>query len=301
MTDNSPGRLPIRAKAAAMLAGLSLLLSACFITPGKFSSELELTGEDSFTFTYEGEIFFLGLSDLAQMGAAGGEFEPTECYDEEDYSDRECTEAELAQQREDWEAGAEARAAKAKKDAEAMAVFMGGIDVTDPEASEELRQLLLRQKGWNRVEDKGDGVYDVSYTVSGKLSHDFLFPTIEEVPTTNPFVQIVLRDDNVVRVNAPGFSAQSDTNPMAAMFGGMGSLAGLAALGDEGAAPSGEMPNIPAVEGTFSIVTDGRILANNTDTGPVAEASDTSGIQTLEWEITPRTKAAPTALVDLSR
>jgi len=55
----------IRFRTAAVLAGFALALSGCFMTPGKFTSELALTGPDSFTFSYDGEIFFLTLSKLA--------------------------------------------------------------------------------------------------------------------------------------------------------------------------------------------------------------------------------------------
>ncbi|MEM9501188.1 MAG: hypothetical protein AAF941_05025 [Pseudomonadota bacterium] len=285
----------IRLKAAAALAGLSLLLSGCFMTPGKFTSELLLVENDQFTFSYEGEIFFLGLSNLAAMGAAAEEFTPSDCYDEETYEDRDCTEAELAEQRADWDAGAETRAAKANEEAKQMAAVMGGIDPTDPEASAELTQLLLRQKGWNRVEDKGDGVFDVSYSVTGQLSHDFMFPTIEGFPPTNPFVQMIIRDGDIVRVNAPGFSAQNDANPMGPMMGGMAGMAGLAGMSEN--APSGEIPNIPTLDGTFTIVTTGDVRANNTDEGATPVANG----QALSWEISPGTKAAPTALIDMSR
>ena len=284
----------IRICAASLLAGLSLLLTGCFITPGKFTSELTVAEDDSFTFTYEGEIFFLGLSSLAQMGAATEEFSPSECYDEETYETRECTEEELSEQRAEWEAGAEARAAKAKKEAEQMSAMMGGIDPTDPEATEELRLLLLRHEGWDRVEPKGDGVFDVSYSVSGKLTHDFMFPVIEDTPMTNPFVQMYIRDGKVVRINAPGFAAQNDDNPMGGMMGGMAGLAGLAALGENG--PDAEqMPDIPQIEGTFTIVTEGQmsIRANNTDEGPTPTATG----EVLTWDISPRTTAAPTALI----
>jgi hypothetical protein len=286
----------IRGAATALVAGLSLLLTGCFITPGKFTSELVLTEDEQFTFTYEGEIFFLGLSSLAEMGAANEEFTPDECYDEETFADRECTEAELAEQREVWDMNAPIRAAQAQEQAKQMSAIMGGIDPSDPEASAALVEMLLRQRGWERVEDKGDGVFDVRYAVSGQLGHDFMFPILEGFPTTNPFVQIILRDDNVVRVNAPGFSAQNDSNPMGGMMGGMASLGGLAALGNQGAR-SPEMPDIPAIEGTFSIVTDGQIRANNTDEGAVS----TPAGDRLEWAVTARTSAAPTALIDLSR
>ncbi len=285
-----------KAAATALLAGLSLLLTGCFITPGKFTSELILTEEDRFSFTYEGEIFFLGLSGLAELGAAADEFVAEECYDEDTYVERECSATELSDQRAAWDANAGVRAAEAAQQAEQMSAIMGGIDPSDPEASAELARLLLRQEGWDRVEDKGDGVFDVSYSVSGELSHDFMFPIIEGFPAANPFVQIILRDGDVVRVNAPGFSAGNESNPMAAMMGGMGGMAGLSAMGQQGAG-SGEMPNTPVIEGTFTIVTNGVIRANNTDEGGVPTARGDE----LVWSISPRTQAAPTALIDLSR
>lgn len=289
-----------RVLATAIVTGLSLLLTGCFITPGKFTSELVLMDRDSFTFTYEGEIFFLAMSDLAAMGAAAEEFEAVSCFDEDTFEERECSEAELAEQRAEWEANAASRAAENAEQAEQMRMMMGGIDPNDPEASAELIALLLRQKGWERVEDKGDGVFDVTYRISGTLGHDFMFPVIEGFPTTNPFVQIVLRDDNVVRVNAPGFAASNDANPMSGMMAGMGGMAGMAAMqnmgqeGDGSEAPA--PPNVPVIDGTFRIVTNGRILANNTDEGPGAAGAG----QALEWTISPRTAQAPTALVDMS-
>lgn len=286
----------MRVAAVATICGLSLLLTGCFITPGKFTSQLVLVDQERFTFTYEGEIFFLGLSKLAQMGAGTEEFTPEGCYNEETYEDRECTEEELSQQRENWEAGAEMRAAEAAREAQQMSAVMGGIDPTDPEASAELVALLMRQKGWESVVDKGDGVFDVRYSVSGHLTHDFMFPVIEGFPATNPFVQFILRDGNVVRVNAPGFAAQGDSNPMTGMMGGMAGLAGLSALGQEGA-NGDQMPELPMIEGTFTIVTTGKIRANNTDEGSTTGPDG----DVLTWEISPRTKAAPTALIDLSR
>lgn len=287
---------PKRTFATALVAGLSLLLTGCFITPGKFTSELVLMEGNDFTYTYDGEIFFLGLSSLAKMGAAGDEFVADECYDEETYETRECTQAEVDEQRQVWEMNAPVRAAEAQEQAQQMGAIMGGIDPSDPQASAELAELLSRQRGWERVIDKGDGVFDVRYSISGKLSHDFMFPVLEGFPTTNPFVQIILRKDNVVRVNAPGFAAQNDSNPMGGMMAGMAGLGSMAALAND-APNGGEMPNLPTMEGTFTIVTNGEIKANNTDEGASADARG----QRLVWDISTRTKAAPTALINLSR
>jgi hypothetical protein len=285
-----------RMVATALLASLSLILTGCFVTPGRFTSELVLTQQDRFTFTYEGEIFFLGLSSLAEMGNAAETFEAQPCYVDNTFDERECSANEIASQRAEWEAGAQARAEEAARKSEQLATVMAGIDPSNPEATEELARLLLRQKGWERVEAKGDGVFDVRYSVNGELSHDFMFPIIEGFPAANPFVQIILRNDNVVRVNAPGFAAENEASPLAGMMGGMAGLAGLSAMSDESNG-SQEMPEFPAIEGTFSIITNGAIRANNTDEGAVPSANG----QVLTWDISPRTKTAPTALIDLTR
>lgn len=290
----------IRLRAAALLTGFALVLSGCFMTPGKFTSELAITGPDSFTFTYEGEIFFLGLSKLAQMDAGKEEFTPNECYNDETFEPRECSEEELAAQRAEWDAGAAERAEQAKKQAQQMAALMGGIDPSDPKAADELVKILQRQKGWERVVHKGDGVFDVSYKITGTTGHDFLFPLIEGFPATNPFVQVYLRKGGQVRINAPGFAAQnSDTAGLGGLMGA-GSFAGLAAMGAaEEAAKNGEdpatIPGVPQIDGTFTVraAPGMRILANNTDEGPVA---GTAG-EALVWRISPRTAQAPTALI----
>jgi hypothetical protein len=290
-----------------MLAGLSLALTGCFITPGKFTSELAITGPESFTFSYEGEIFFVGLSKLAQMGASlDDRFTPSECYDDSSET-RACTPEEEAEQRAEWEAGAAERAASKKREAQQMASVMGGIDPSDPKAAEDLVKLLQRQKGWDKVVHKGDGVFDVSYRVSGTLGHDFLFPMIEGFPATNPFVQMIQRKGGQVRINAPGFAAQngeaSGMGGLGSMMG-MGSLAGLAAMGaGDAASENGEgspfPPGIPMIDGTFTVraAPGMRVLANNTDEGPEAGATG----EVLVWQINPRTAQAPTALIATTR
>ncbi|GAA0763989.1 hypothetical protein FHS52_002385 [Erythromicrobium ramosum] len=290
----------IRLRAAAVLTGAALALSGCFMTPGKFTSELAITGPDSFTFSYEGEIFFLGLSKLAQMDAANPEAFTPNCYDDETFESRDCTAEEEAIQREEWEAGAAERVEQAKKQAQQMAALMGGIDPSDPKAAEELVRLLQRQKGWDRVVHKGDGVFDISYRVSGTMGHDFTFPMIEGFPQTNPFVQVFLRKGSQVRINAPGFAAQSTDSGGLGTVLGAGSFAGLAAMGaaeqsrEAGQNPAA-MPGVPVMDGTFTVraAAGMRILANNTDEGPVAQ----TGGEALIWRINPRTAQAPTALI----
>ena len=199
----------------------------------------------------------------------------------------ERAEAEIAEQQAEWDAGAEDRRAEQAREAEKMRAVMGGIDPANPQAAQELAARLERQRGWQRVTYKGDGVFDVAFAVSGTLTHDFTFPTIEGMLGANAFVSVNLRDGAQVRVDAPDFSRQQDSNPM---FGG-GSLAALAAMAE--ADESGDIPQIVMPEGTFTIVTDGRVLANNTDEGPAPHAAG----QSLSWTIGATTRQAPTALI----
>ena len=263
-----------------------LLLGGCLLSPGKFASELQLFADDQFAFTYDGEIQMLALSKLAEMANNSDESFVAECYDA-DFEMAECSEAEIAEQQAEWDAGAEDRRAEQAREAEKMRAVMGGIDPANPQAAQELAARLERQRGWQRVTYKGDGVFDVAFAVSGTLTHDFTFPTIEGMLGANAFVSVNLRDGAQVRVDAPDFSRQQDSNPM---FGG-GSLAALAAMAE--ADESGDIPQIVMPEGTFTIVTDGRVLANNTDEGPAPHAAG----QSLSWTIGATTRQAPTALI----
>lgn len=288
-----------RLTAASLLAALSVVLSGCFIMPGKFTSELVLKQGNEFAFTYDGEIHFLGLSKLAQMSSAAETFE-AKCYDEDSFS-RECSQREVEEQRADWNADAQDRALQAEKQAQQMAAMMGGIDPNDPDAAFKLEQLLLRHKGWNEVIHLGDGKFDVDYAIEGEMSHDMMFPVIEGFARNTIFVEAIVRKDGVVRVNAPGFAPPTESSMMGSMMGGMAGLSGLAMLGQDGMSEAmpDTPPGFPVVDGTFSVVTDGQILANNTDEGASAEGADGS-MQRLSWDINPQRKSAPTALVKLA-
>ncbi|MBO6527153.1 hypothetical protein [Erythrobacter sp.] len=263
-----------------------LLLTGCMLSPGKFTSELQLLADDTFAFSYTGEIQMLALSKLADLAENSDESFEAECYDD-DFEVRECSAVEIAEQREEWDGNAQERREKQAREAEQMRAFLGGIDPSDPEAAEELANRLERQRGWQRVEYRGDGLFDVEFGISGTLGHDFVFPTIERMQGFNAFVGVHLRDGDQIRVDAPGFVGQKDTNPM---LGGA-PLAAMAAMSE--ADDGGEMPRIVIPEGTFTIVTDGRILANNTDEGPAPHALG----QSLSWNIGPATSQAPTALI----
>jgi hypothetical protein len=279
------------AAAVAFVMAASLALAACIVSPGKFESTLDVRRDGTFTYSYNGEIYLLALSRLAEMSAqteGEQEFVETPCYDDETFEERACTEEEIAEQREYWELEAQTRKQNAEREAQQMKAFLGGIDPSDPEAAEELAARLRRQEGWKRVEYRGDGLFVVEFSLSSRLGHDFVFPTLERFPMSNPFVIANLRQGNSVRIEAPGFANPDGGNPYQAMMaaGAVSALPGAAAA---------QASPFPEMDGTFRIVTDGRILANNTDEGPSQDA----GGQVLEWSVNKRTQTAPMALIQL--
>ncbi len=299
MTQHVFGGRSLRRAGAVLLASISLLLAGCLITPGKFSSELVLKENQDFSFSYDGEIVFLALSDFGPRptGSSQAEFEPSECYVDATGELRTCTRNEIEGQRQAWAREREGEADRAKEQAEQMAAMLGGINPTDPEASDKIAALLMRQKGYESVVSKGKGVFEVKYRIAGKLTHDFMFPMMEGIPPTNPFVQILLRNGEIARINAPGYAAVNESNPIPAMFGGLGTMAGMSMLDEtEGASANGP-PTLPAPDGRFTIVVAPamQIRANNTDEGAV----DTARGKELTWTINAGTTAAPTALVAL--
>ena len=293
--------MTLRAMAGAALAAGCLLLSSCVLLPGKFGSELTLRADGTFAFSYKGDIHLVALSKLAADAAkeeatkAQVPYEPQPCYDDATIEERKCSDKELAQQKTDWEAGQAAGSGsgsgsdKSARDAEMMKTMMGGIDPSDPKAAEEFAARLRRQVGWRSVIDKGDGRFEVDFAIAGRLDHDFSFPTIERMPVVSPFVTAIRRADGTVRIEAPAFAAGNNSpSPMMGMMGAMAN-SGAKSGSDEG------MPGLPVLDGTFAVITDGEVLANNTDEGP----QPTTTGKRLDWKVNPRTSAAPTALVKL--
>ena len=269
---------------AAAAAVLCLLIAGCFLLPGKFTSELTVKRDGTFAFSYQGDIHVLALSKMAQneMGQEP-KFEPLPCHDAESSDERPCSPSEISVQKSDWESGQEASKAKKKQDAEMARQMLGGIDPSDPRAAEELAERMRKLAGWRSVQYRGDGQYVVDFAIAGRLDHDFSFPSLERMPVITPFVAIYRRADGSVRIDAPAFSASASGGPVGLMMQGMGA---------NKAVPQG----MPILDGTFAIITDGEILANNTDDGPQSGAA---GTRRLAWKVTPRTAAAATALVRL--
>lgn len=263
----------------AIAVAASLTLGGCFMSPGTFQANMDIRQDGRFAFSYEGEIFMMALSDLAEMADEAEATEP--CTDEESFEERPCTAKEL-----------DARRAEQDQERAMMTAMLGGMDLSDPDAAADFAMRLELQAGWDSVEYAGDGLFNVSFAVSSTITHDFTFPVFESFPMNNSFVLANLRDGGRVRIEAPGFAAQGGS-PLQAMMGGMaGAFAGM-----DGGADDAPMPNMPQMQGTFRITTDAAILTNNTDEGPV----DVAGGQALEWRISPGNSIAPTAMLAFDR
>jgi hypothetical protein len=278
---------------AGLAVGLAMLLAACILSPGTFTSSLDLRKNGTFTYTYKGEIYILGLGQLAEMGKSlesPPEFTASPCYEEDDDTvERDCTEDELAQQRSDWDTQQQSKKEEDAKNAKAFGALFGGIDPSDPQAAEEIAAKLRRQHGWNAVTYKGKGLYDIDFSVTSKLDHDFTFPVLEGFPMANFFVVANLRDGNVARIEAPGFAVQSSNTSS-----GNGLLQMASLFGTSDGTPD-ETKDLPKLDGTFTITTDAPILANNTDEGAVAVPTG----KQLSWKVTARSTAAPMAMIQL--
>lgn len=290
-------------------AALPALLSGCFLVPGVFTSSLDLRKSGEFTYAYKGEILFQSPEDAmpgrksaakpwtAAMAVCPREGDP---YIEEDSAaspapaaaggdegeaaepaNRQCSRAEIAKLRQEYEERQRSRAEKEKKEGEQFAA-MFGFNPADEASNQKLAAALLRYDGWKSAVYKGNGVFEVDYQLTGKIGHDFIFPVFPQGDYLIPFVIARGQDKGAVRVRAP-----------ALIGGGMKAMYAQARM--MGAPADKDAPGSPRTRGTFTLITDGEILTNNTDDGPAA----VPGGRRLSWSIDPSSEKIPEALVRL--
>ena len=265
-------------KMIRLIAALAapLLLTGCLLSPGKFGSTLDLRRDGSFTFTYAGEIV------VTDMSPPPAEFSASPCYHAETGDERDCTEAELAQQRKDFDEAQAANKGETGMVGSAMGGEMGGLG--SDESIAELVEQLKKQEGWKKVSYRGNRIIDVEYAITGNSAHGFSFPLVDGGNAIMPFVTIIRRKDGSVKVSAPAYSGE-------AAGGELGALGAMAGAGEA----KGKPPQ-PKPQGQFTITTDGRILTNNTEDGPTMAG----GVSTLKWTVNSRLAKGPEALIGLA-
>lgn len=288
---------------------LMMMLSSCFLQPGKFTSAMSVMKDGSFSFSYTGEIHLFTYKKMMEemmkerSGYDIGEFdaENTRCWDDQPVTDaavsasenvidaatyegRECTKEELVQRKKDWDEEREGAIKRAEQNNKDMAEMLGGIDLNDPKTLDEFARRLQGQEGWKTVVHKGEGVFEVDYELSGRLTHDFVFPIYTGFKYIIPFVQMTRRDDGRVFIIAPAFvgAGQNDGT-------GMSMTAAMAGMG------AGTMGGPSIANGTFTLTTDAEILTNNTQDGPAKDGSK----KVLSWIVGPLDNKVPEALLQL--
>ena len=271
-----------------------LLLTGCLWGPGKFTSDLALKKDGSFTLDYRGEIV-LQLPPDADAKAQPWSDEQARCYEgvsgnktppseiviesEEQRKVRPCTRSEIASQRAEFEKGEAERIAKKRKDNEEMASLFG-LPGVDDESSRAFAAKLMKYEGWKSVQFRGNGTFDVVYHFEGRATQDFLFPALPDNDLVIPFIAIRRRADGAVLVTAPSLVGGT---------GAMGSRLG------KSAGSMAEGRPMSRAHGRFTVMTDGEILTNNSEDGA---APHPLGRQ-VHWDVTASSSKAPETLIRL--
>jgi hypothetical protein len=174
--------------AIALAVAAPMALSGCLLTPGKFTSDLAINADRSFSFTYVGEVIAVDpTSDMKGLSDSAPAADSSEA---------------------DRRAAAEKKAETAKASAELETKRRAMADA------------LAKEAGYRSVRYQGNGKYLIDYAISGRLDHSFLFPFNSDAEVAIPFLALELRKDGAVRVKAPAFG-KSGGKP-AGMDMGMG-------------------------------------------------------------------------------
>ena len=282
----------------AAVAAAPLLLSGCLWGPGKFTSNLALNKSGTFVLDYRGEIV-LQLPDKdavpepwkAEMARCFVSGEPelvdpsvvammAEDDEEAENGTRPCTAAEIAKLKSQYEKESAEKAEKKRQENEQMAK-MFGLPGSDDESNRRFAVNLMKYAGWRSVTYKGKGLFDVDYHFEGRLTQDYAFPMMPDSDMMIPFILLRRRNDGSVMVVAPALTGG------AGPFSARAKAMGLPDKNNDGPASH--------AEGRFTVTTDGEILTNNSEDGPVASA----GGKQVHWDVGPNLQKVPEMLVKL--
>lgn len=183
----------------------------------------------------------------------------------------------------DEESGATGGSDAAQKNAAMRAIF-GGAVPGDDEGLKKFAEQLAKYDGWNRVEYMGDNLFEVEYAVSGHFDQMLAFPTIPGATMQFPFVQIIRRSGGELEILTPAMA-------------GPGGLAG--AMGPLPMGGASEKPKMQPIDGSFTIVTDGDVLSNNTEDGLSVDGAT----KTMRWQVDGSSgpEGSPRAIVKLAK
>jgi hypothetical protein len=186
---------------------------------------------------------------------------------------RPCTREEIAEAKANHE-----RQQAEKRDENAKMAKLFGLPGSDDESNKRFAAQLMKYQGWRSVTYRGKGLFDVDYHFEGHVGQDYVFPMMPDSDIVIPFIAIRRRVDGSVMVTAPALTGGS---------GPFGARAKMLNLPDKSDGPPSR------AEGRFTITTDGEILTNNSEDGPVAGSSGKS----VRWDVSPASNKIPEMLV----
>lgn len=272
-------------------AAAPLVLTACLWSPGKFTSDLTLRKNGTYTLAYKGEILLQlpeSEKDMTPKPWSGdmarcfkdGRAETVSDVSSDDADDvRPCTEAELATLKAGHDRKESERVASKRQESEQMSKIFG-LPGSDEGSNRKFAATLMKYKGWRSVVYQGKGVFLVDYHAGGSLAQDVVFPLIPDSDLVLPFIAMRRRADGSVMVSAPAFTGGS---------GPFGARAKMMGLPDKSDGPQS------LAQGRFTIITDGEILTNNSEDGAAPHARG----RQLKWDVDSTSAKVPEALVKL--
>ena len=86
------------------------------------------------------------------------------CQDE-DFNEHQCTAAEVAEQKRNWEEDEQQKLQQDRAECQAMRAMMGGIDPTDPKAAKNWPSGCGGRPAGSASSYLGDGLFEVDFAV----------------------------------------------------------------------------------------------------------------------------------------
>jgi hypothetical protein len=162
--------------AFALALAAPLLLASCVLSPGKFTSTLDIRKDRSFTFAYVGEVIMLDPKNSLNSGGSS--------------------------LTEDSEGNGATPAKPAVPTAEEAAQTLA--------ERKAVAEALSKETGYRSVEYLGGDKFRVDYLTTGKLDRGFVYPINVDAKAVIPWIAIEVRKDNTVRVKALAFGDSSE-------------------------------------------------------------------------------------------
>ncbi len=334
---SNQGFVKLSLSGLAKICGVTLLpalLSGCFLTPGAFTSSMDLRRDGSFTFAYKGEMIFQSPNELVNGNRSPAVWNDkgAKCFkdkDSEPYYDSYIDEAAIAVPAMDAAKPASDAEDTVSKEADGATVAAAAETASDsndrPCTKAELAKLRKTfddeqaakaakdQKesaefasifGFNPLDDTANQKmaatmmkYDgwKSVTYRGKGIFDVDYQLTSKISHDFLF-PLMPQGDFVIPFVALRKREGGTVGVTAPALVG-GGIKALAARGQAlGRSNSSALAGLGSkTKGTFTLTTDGEILTNNTEDGAV---KDPAG-RKLVWDIGPGTEKIPEALIRL--